>query len=169
MKTFYLFLDELELAHSKEICMKILCKDKLKKNEYFVFDNVNDVINSKKKKIIIKGDFWKENRNLLLEKKISVGVQINSDQTLENIINDIDYFSLIQFNFLSFRDGRPFTYAKLLRGQFKFLKEIRASGHILPDQYIFLIRCGFNTVEIEERNLEIWRRFYKMDAGIYYQ
>ena len=149
--------------------MKILCKDKLKKNEYFVFDNVNDVINSKKKKIIIKGDFWKENRNLLLEKKISVGVQINSDQTLENIINDIDYFSLIQFNFLSFRDGRPFTYAKLLRGQFKFLKEIRASGHILPDQYIFLIRCGFNTVEIEERNLEIWRRFYKMDAGIYYQ
>ena len=149
--------------------MKILCKDKLKKNEYFFFDNVNDVNNSKQKKIIIKGNFWKENRNLLLEKKISVGVQINSDQTLEDIINDIDYFSLIQFNFLSFRDGRPFTYAKLLRGQFEFLKEIRASGHILPDQYIFLIRCGFNTVEIEERDLEIWKKFYEMDAGIYYQ
>ena len=57
MKTFYLFLEELELPHSKETYMKILCKDKLKKNEYFFFDNVNDVNNSKQKKIIIKGNF----------------------------------------------------------------------------------------------------------------
>ena len=84
-------------------------------------------------------------------------------------LNDIDYFSLIQFNFLTFRDGRPFTYAKLLRGQFKFLKEIRASGHVLPDQYVFLLRCGFNTVEIDEKDSEIWKRFYSMNAGIYYQ
>lgn len=159
----------MELANSKEICMKILYKDKLKNNEYFFFDHVDDLINSRHKKIIIQDGFWKENKNVLLEKRISIGVQINSDQTLESIVNDIDYFSLIQFNFLTFRDGRPFTYAKLLRGQFKFLKEIRASGHVLPDQYVFLLRCGFNTVEIDEKDSEIWKRFYSMDAGIYYQ
>ena len=50
-----------------------------------------------------------------------------------------------------------------------FKNEIRASGHILPDQYIFLIRCGFDTVEIEDKDFDVWVRFFKMDEGLYYQ
>ena len=76
---------------------------------------------------------------------------------------------IVQFNFLSFKDGRPFSIAKTLRKKFNFKKEIRASGHILPDQYIFLIRCGFDTVEIEDKDFDVWVRFFKMDEGLYYQ
>ena len=90
-------------------------------------------------------------RELLKKKKIRAGILVNSDESLDQIINDIYYFSLIQLNFLSFKDGRPFSFARTLRKKFKFKNEIRASGHLLPDQYIFLIRCGFDTVEIEER------------------
>ena len=42
-----------------------------------------------------------------------------------------------------------FLKQKKLRSEFEFENEIRASGHIIPDQYIFLLRCGFNSVEIE--------------------
>ena len=28
--------------------------------------------------------------------------------------------------------------------------ELRATGHILPDQYVFLLRCGFDTVTVPE-------------------
>jgi uncharacterized protein (DUF934 family) len=98
-----------------------------------------------------------------------VGIQINSDESLDEITEDLRYFSLIQFNFLTFKDGRPFSIAKILRNKLYFKKEIRASGHILPDQYIFLIRCGFDTVEIEEKNMDVWIRFFKMDEGLYYQ
>ncbi len=51
----------------------------------------------------------------------------------------------------------------------KFRGEIRASGHLLPDQYIFLIRSGFDTVEVNESKIDTWIKFYDMNEGLYYQ
>ena len=149
--------------------MIILNKDKPQKNEYIFLDELEQIKSLNKKKVILTKNLWIEKKQILKEKKINVGIQINSDESLDEITEDLQYFSLIQFNFLTFRDGRPFSIAKILRKKLNFEKEIRASGHILPDQYIFLIRCGFDTVEIEEKNMDIWIRFFKMDEGLYYQ
>ena len=149
--------------------MIILNKDKPQKNEYIFLDELEQIKSLNKKKVILTKNLWIEKKQILKEKKINVGIQINSDESLDEITEDLQYFSLIQFNFLTFRDGRPFSIAKILRKKLNFEKEIRASGHILPDQYIFLIRCGFDTVEIEEKNINVWTRFFKMDEGLYYQ
>ena len=149
--------------------MIILNKDKPQKNEYIFLDELEQIESLNKKKVILTKNLWIEKKQILKEKKINVGIQINSDESLDEITQDLQYFSLIQFNFLTFKDGRPFSIAKILRKKLNFEKEIRASGHILPDQYIFLIRCGFDTVEIEEKNMDIWIRFFKMDEGLYYQ
>ena len=149
--------------------MIILNKDKPQKNEYIFLDELEQIESLNKKKVILTKNLWIEKKQILKEKKINVGIQINSDESLDEITQDLQYFSLIQFNFLTFKDGRPFSIAKILRKKLNFKKEIRASGHILPDQYIFLIRCGFDTVEIEEKNMDVWTRFFKMDEGLYYQ
>jgi len=149
--------------------MIILNKDKPQKNEYIFLDELEQITSLNKKKVILTKNLWIEKKQILKEKEINVGIQINSDESLDEITEDLRYFSLIQFNFLTFKDGRPFSIAKILRKKLNFKKEIRASGHILPDQYIFLIRCGFDTVEIEEKNMDIWIRFFKMDEGLYYQ
>ena len=149
--------------------MIILNKDKPQKNEYIFLDELEQIKSLNKKKVILTKNLWIEKKQILKEKKINVGIQINSDESLDEITKDLRYFSLIQFNFLTFKDGRPFSIAKILRKKLNFEKEIRASGHILPDQYIFLIRCGFDTVEIEEKNMDVWTRFFKMDEGLYYQ
>ena len=149
--------------------MIILNKDKPQKNEYIFLDELKQTTSPNKKKIILTKNLWIEKKQILKKKKISIGIQINSDESLDEITDDLQYFSLIQFNFLSFRDGRPFSIAKTLRKKLNFRNEIRASGHILPDQYIFLIRCGFDTVEIEDKNLDVWVKFFKMDEGLYYQ
>ncbi len=149
--------------------MIILNKDKPQKNEYVFLDQLGQLAPLKKKKVILTKSLWLEKKRLLLKKKIKIGVQLNSDESLDEITDDILYFSLIQFNFLSFKDGRPFSVVKTLRKKLSFENEIRASGHILPDQYIFLIRCGFDTVEIEAKNVDVWVRFFKMDEGLYYQ
>jgi|TARA_B100000131_G_scaffold213478_1_gene205239 uncharacterized protein (DUF934 family) len=149
--------------------MIILNKDKPQKNEYIFLDELEQIKSLNKKKVILTKNLWIEKKQILKEKKINVGVQINSDESLDEITEDLQFFSLIQFNFLTFKDGRPFSIAKTLRKKLNFEKEIRASGHILPDQYIFLIRCGFDTVEIEEKNMDVWTRFFKMDEGLYYQ
>ena len=149
--------------------MIILNKDKPQKNEYIFLDELEQIASLNKKKIILTKNLWIEKKQIIKEKKISVGIQINSDESIDEITKDLQYFSLIQFNFLTFKDGRPFSIAKILRKKLNFEKEIRASGHILPDQYIFLMRCGFDTVEIEEKNIDVWIRFFKMDEGLYYQ
>ncbi len=149
--------------------MIILNKDKPQKNEYIFLDELEQIKSLNKKKVILTKNLWIEKKQILKEKEINVGIQINSDESLDEITEDLRYFSLIQFNFLTFKDGRPFSIAKILRKKLNFKKEIRASGHILPDQYIFLIRCGFDTVEIEEKNMDVWTRFFKMDEGLYYQ
>jgi uncharacterized protein (DUF934 family) len=149
--------------------MIILNKDKPQKNEYIFLDDLEKITSINKKKVILTKSLWIQKGQLLKKNKIISGIQLDSDESLDEITDDILYFSLVQFNFLSFKDGRPFSIAKTLRKKFNFKKEIRASGHILPDQYIFLIRCGFDTVEIEDKDFDVWVRFFKMDEGLYYQ
>ena len=149
--------------------MIILNKDKPQKNEYTFWDESEKITSINKKKVILTKGLWIQKGQLLKKNKIISGIQLNSDESIDEITDDILYFSLVQFNFLSFKDGRPFSIAKTLRKKFNFKKEIRASGHILPDQYIFLIRCGFDTVEIEDKDFDVWVRFFKMDEGLYYQ
>ena len=149
--------------------MIILNKDKPQKNEYIFLDDLEKITSINKKKVILTKSLWIQKGQLLKKKKIISGIQLNSDESLDEITDDILYFSLVQFNFLSFKDGRPFSIAKTLRKKLNFKNEIRASGHILPDQYIFLIRCGFDTVEIKDEDFDVWVRFFKMDEGLYYQ
>jgi len=52
----------------------------------------------------------------------------------------------IRIAFASFADGRGFTIARRLR-QMGFAGRLRASGHVLADQYAMARRSGFDEVE----------------------
>jgi len=145
--------------------MIIIQKNKIKNNLYHKTDNLE----TNKQKILVTSNFWIEKKKELLKKKFNLGIELNSDDSINIIEKDLNSFSLIQFNFISLKDGRPFTYARKLRELYKFKKEIRASGNVIPDQYIFLLRCGFDSVEIEDKKKEIWLKLLKMDKGLYYQ
>ena len=146
----------------------ILKKNKILQNEYVIINDLEDLSNLNSQKIIITLEQWLANKNILKKRK-NIGIKLNSDESISIIKDDIDFFKMIQFNFITFKDGRPFSEAKKLRVEFKYLNEIRASGHILPDQYIFLLRCGFSSVEIETSKKKFWLEFLEMDSGLYYQ
>ena len=146
----------------------ILNREKVSQNDYLLIEEITSLPKSNTKKVIVTTPQWLENKKTLKVKK-NIGIKLNSDESINLIKNDINLFKIIQFNFLTFKDGRPFSIAKTLRKKLNFKKEIRASGHILPDQYIFLIRCGFDTVEIKDEDFDVWVRFFKMDEGLYYQ
>ena len=146
----------------------ILNKAKVYQNDYFSLESIDKLPKSNSEKVIVTIKQWLENKTILKRKKY-IGIKLNSDESINSIKKDINYFKIIQFNFLTFKDGRPFSEAKKLRVEFKFKNEIRASGHILPDQYIFLLRCGFNSVEIETSKKKFWLEFLEMDSGLYYQ
>ncbi len=112
---------------------------------------------------------WQEIKKQGIKKNFQLAIEINSDESSESIKDSLKKFSMIQLNFKTFKDGRPFTLVKELRIEHKFKGEIRASGHILPDQYVFLLRCGFDTVEIKKEDKEIWIELLNLDNGLYYQ
>ncbi|NIZ09257.1 DUF934 domain-containing protein [Pseudooceanicola sp. HF7] len=57
--------------------------------------------------------------------------------------------ALVRVEFPSFADGRGFTIARVLRDH-GYAGKLRASGHVIADQYAMARRCGFDEVEISE-------------------
>lgn len=56
---------------------------------------------------------------------------------------------VITLEFPVFKDGRPFTQARVLRRQ-GFAGDIRAIGALFQDQVGFAIRCGFTSFDVED-------------------
>lgn len=88
-----------------------------------------------------------------------LGVALPNDADPAALAPVLGRLSLVALHFPKHRDGRAFTQARSLRERHGFAGEIRAAGHILPDQHAFLLRCGFSTVEIPaDGDLAAWQR-----------
>ena len=69
--------------------MMILNKDKPQKNEYIFVDDLEEIASINKKKVILTKNLWIEKKQILKEKKINVGIQLNSDESLDEITEDL--------------------------------------------------------------------------------
>tara|TARA_A100001388_G_C28726992_1_gene479472 strand:- start:194 stop:637 length:444 start_codon:yes stop_codon:yes gene_type:complete len=118
--------------------------------------------------VLFTKSFFLENITKISSQKKN-GLLLNSDDKIEDISQHIIIFSLINVRFLNFKDGRPFSIARDLREIFSYKNEIRASGQILPDQLIFLLKCGFNSVEIDKTKKDTWLNIFKTDSRQDYQ
>jgi uncharacterized protein (DUF934 family) len=58
---------------------------------------------------------------------------------------------LIALHFPKFSDGRAYSQARLLRERFGYRGELRATGGVLQDQLPFLLRCGFDSFDSEQK------------------
>jgi uncharacterized protein (DUF934 family) len=72
---------------------------------------------------------------------------------------DVHRLSVVVLEFPKFRDGRAFSWARMLRTRLGFTGEIRAVGHFLYDQLAFMKRVGIDAFEVQENiTLEEYRR-----------
>jgi phosphoadenosine phosphosulfate reductase len=75
---------------------------------------------------------------------------------------------VIAIRFPKFSDGRGFSLARLLREKHRFGGELRAVGHLIPDQAVFLLRSGFDTAEVVDlMGLGTWRQALGRFSGTY--
>jgi uncharacterized protein (DUF934 family) len=58
---------------------------------------------------------------------------------------------LIVLQFPKFTDGRAYSQARLLRGRLGYTGELRATGGVLQDQLPFMLRCGFDSFESDQK------------------
>ena len=90
-------------------------------------------------------------QELLVARNLPLGVRLTSAQSPEEIGSCLHHLSLVALEFPTFRDGRGFSWARLLRSRLGFRGEIRAVGHFLIDQLAFMERCGINAFDGDAR------------------
>lgn len=100
---------------------------------------------------------WTREREELAGRNAPLGVRLGSADLADSVAADLGRFALIAIEFPKFRDGRGFSTARALREHHGYTGEIRAIGHVLPDQYQLLRRCGFDSVAVPQgADLALW-------------
>ncbi len=101
---------------------------------------------------------WLDNVHQLSVRRDPLGIRLRSDQHPEVIADDLDCFAVIELEFPVLRDGRPYHYARLLREQWGFHGELRATGVVLLEQMPFMRRAGFDSFHVVSADpLGAWR------------
>ncbi|MEQ8508633.1 MAG: DUF934 domain-containing protein [Rhodospirillaceae bacterium] len=77
-----------------------------------------------------------------------LGVRLSVEEDVAEIASYVPGLGLIELVFAQFKDGRPFSTAVKLRRDHGFAGDLRVSGDFIPDQVLFLIRCGFSSVVV---------------------
>jgi uncharacterized protein (DUF934 family) len=84
----------------------------------------------------------------ILRRDASTGVVWPNDRKIAQLAPYLDRLTLVVLTFPTFKDGRGYSQARLLRERHGFRGELRAAGQILRDQFLFLVRAGFDSFEV---------------------
>jgi uncharacterized protein (DUF934 family) len=93
---------------------------------------------------------FQKDRESLLARNAPLGVRLQSSESPEALGEDVHRLSVVVLEFPKFRDGRAFSWARMLRTRIGYRGEIRASGHFLYDQLAFMARMGIDAFEVRE-------------------
>lgn len=96
--------------------------------------------------IVSLARFQKE-RETLLARNAPIGVRLKASESPELLGEDVQRLSVVAIEFPVFRDGRGFSWARMLRTRLAFTGEVRAVGHFLFDQINYQRRVGFDAWE----------------------
>ena len=97
---------------------------------------------------------WQTRRDAWVARGGRLGVILQPADRVEQVTADLPLLSLIVCSFSGPSEGRGYSQARMLREQWKFGGELRATGYVRRDQLFFLARCGFDSFELADADLE---------------
>lgn len=74
----------------------------------------------------------------------AIAVRLEAGDDARALLPHLVRLQLIEVSFPSFRDGRGYSAARILR-EAGYQGELRAAGDVLVDQIVFMRRCGFDS------------------------
>jgi uncharacterized protein (DUF934 family) len=77
-----------------------------------------------------------------------LGLVLETADTLDGLDSALDRFATIVLRFARYADGRPYSLAHRLRHRLGYRGELRAAGDVLQDQIVFMLRGGFDALEV---------------------
>ena len=102
--------------------------------------------------ILIAAARFLEGPEAVLKRAGKVGVIWPNGRDLDDLVPYLDRLAAVALVFPSFRDGRAYSQARLLRERHQYHGELRAIGQVLRDQFVFMLRAGFDAFEVKKQS-----------------
>jgi len=96
---------------------------------------------------------FRSEHDLLLARNTDIGVRLEPADDPNELQDDLARLSLIEVSFPRYTDGRGYSQAQILRRRLGYEGELRAVGHVLRDQILYMHRSGFDAFETERADL----------------
>jgi uncharacterized protein (DUF934 family) len=100
--------------------------------------------------ILVSAARFLEDPEAVLKHAGKVGVVWPNNRDLDDLVPYLDRLAAVALVFPSFRDGRAYSQARLLRERHGYDGEMRATGQVLRDQFVFMSRAGFDAFEVKK-------------------
>jgi uncharacterized protein (DUF934 family) len=86
----------------------------------------------------------------LVARNSPTGVIWPNNRDLDELVPYLDRLAVVALVFPTFRDGRAYSQARLLRERYGYKGELRATGQVLRDQFVLMLRAGFDAFEVKK-------------------
>ncbi len=119
--------------------------------------------------VIVSLARWQSERDTLIARGEKIGLRLPNTASVTETADGLAHVDLVALAFPKFNDGRAFSQARLLRERYRFPGEIRATGAVLRDQLLFMLRCGFDAFVVADASaVEAWSKATR-EIGVFYQ
>ena len=94
-----------------------------------------------------------EDSDAILARNQQIGVRLAPADDPHDLAPFLDRIALIEIDFPKYTDGRGYSQAQLLRRRLGYTGELRAVGHVLRDQILYMNRSGFDAYQTSRADL----------------
>src|SRR3982074_473159 len=78
------------------------------------------------------------------------GVIWPNNRDVDDLVPYLDRLAVVALVFPTFRDGRAYSQARLLRERYHYRGELRPPGQVPRAQFAFILRAGFDAFEVKK-------------------
>lgn len=102
--------------------------------------------------VLVSAARFLEDPEALLKHAGKLGVIWPNSRDVDDLVPYLDRLAVVALVFPTFRDGRAYSQARLLRERHGYEGELRATGQVLRDQFMFMLRAGFDALEAKKQS-----------------
>jgi uncharacterized protein (DUF934 family) len=102
--------------------------------------------------VLVSAARFLEDPETLSRRAGKTGVIWPNNRDIAELVPYLDRLAAVALVFPTFRDGRAYSQARLLRERYGYDGELRATGQVLRDQFVFMQRAGFDAFEVKKQS-----------------
>jgi uncharacterized protein (DUF934 family) len=100
--------------------------------------------------ILVSAARFVSDAEALSQREARTGVIWPNNRDIDDLVPFLGRLAAVALVFPTFRDGRAYSQARLLRERHGYKGELRATGQVLRDQFVFMLRAGFDAFEVRK-------------------